>query len=78
VNVYELRVRGIEDERRLAALRWDLFVFPEVRDVVQTPRAETVAVLYEGGHPDPEAWSAALKEAGYDAPAGDDEPLPAA
>jgi 3-dehydroquinate dehydratase len=67
MDAYELRVDGLRDQARVAAVRWELFVFTEVRDVVATLRAETVAVLYEGGRPDPDAWCATLRDAGYEA-----------
>ncbi len=71
MDAYELRVRGLSDDSTAAAVRWQLFVFAEVRDVVRAARPETVTVLYEGGRPDPEAWCAALRDAGFAAePAG--------
>lgn len=81
MNVYELRVPGASEPGRLEAVRWELFVFPEVRDVVVAVRADVVAVLHEGD-PAPAAWVRTLRAAGYVAedpdarPAG--EPRPAA
>lgn len=65
MEVYELRIARLRGQAMVAAVRWQLFLFPEVRDVVPSVRPETVAVLYEGGHPEPDAWCGALRQAGY-------------
>lgn len=65
MNVYELRVPGASDPRRLAAIRWELFFFPEVRGIFATVRPDAVAVLYEGERPAPAAWVRALRAGGY-------------
>ena len=74
MGVYELRIRGLRNQATVVAVRWELFVFWDVQDVIATRRPETVAVLYEGDRPDPDAWCATLRDAGFDAePAGDRE-----
>ena len=44
-------------------VRWELFVFSDVRDVLPTPSPGTVAVVHRG-RARPEEWLAALEEAG--------------
>jgi hypothetical protein len=80
VNVYELRIAGAESDARLAAARWQLFVFPEVRHVYRIGTTEHVAILYEGAQPDVRRWVAVLEQAGYtaEAPEGARSPLEAA
>lgn len=72
MHVYELRVPAASDPRRLAAVRWDLFVFPQVRDVVATSRSGVIGVVYEGERPAAVEWVRTLRTAGYAAedPAG--------
>jgi hypothetical protein len=33
VHAYELRIRGLDDELARTAARWELFAFPDVRDL---------------------------------------------
>jgi hypothetical protein len=83
MNVCKLRVSGATDARAIAQVRWELFVFPEIRDVLPTLELETVAVLWEGTIADPQRWCRTLARIGYEAkplepaPALDD-PQPAA
>jgi hypothetical protein len=65
VNVYELRIAGIGSDARLAAARWELFVFPDVRHVYRIGTTDHAAVLYEGAQPDVRRWVAVLERAGY-------------
>lgn len=67
MNTYELRLAGVENEARLAAARWALFVCPEVRDLRATNAPDRVTVVYEGVQPDVARWVAVLIEAGYPA-----------
>jgi hypothetical protein len=83
VNVCKLRVAGAVDADAVARVRWELFVFPEVREVLPALERETVAVLWEGASADPERWCRTLAQAAYEAsPAGPASPrgdtLPAA
>jgi hypothetical protein len=52
-------------------VRWELFVFSDVRDVLPTPRRETVVVVHRGPTRRAE-WLAALKTAGM----LDEQPAP--
>ena len=44
-------------------VRWELFVFSDVRDVLPTSKPETVVVVHRGPA-QPAQWLAALQEAG--------------
>jgi hypothetical protein len=66
VNVFELRIRGSSDPASLAAVREQLLVFPEVRDVRPTPWLDTVAVVCEGDRRAPATWAWTLQAAGYE------------
>jgi hypothetical protein len=44
-------------------VRWELFVFSDVRDVLPTPRPDTVIVVHRGPA-QPAQWLLALEEAG--------------
>jgi hypothetical protein len=44
-------------------VRWELFVFSDVRDVLPTPRPDTVVVVHRGPA-QPAHWLAALQDAG--------------
>jgi hypothetical protein len=52
-------------------VRWELFVFSDVRDVLPTPRRETVVVVHRGPA-QREEWLAALQAAGM----LDEQPAP--
>jgi hypothetical protein len=54
-------------------VRWELFVFSDVRDVLPTPRRDTVVVVHRGPG-QPARWLAALEDAGM----LDDQPAPGA
>jgi 20S proteasome alpha/beta subunit len=69
VNVYELRIAGVASDARLAAARWGLFVFREVRRVYRIGTTDHVAMVYEGAQPDVRRWVAVLEQAGYAAEA---------
>lgn len=61
----EIAVHGLVDERLVAAVRWELFVFGEVRDVLAAVRPGRVTVVYEGEVPGVAAWCRVLAEAGF-------------
>ena len=67
MNVCKLRVAGAVDTAAVAQVRWELFVFPEIRDVLPGMEPETVAVLWEGASADLERWCGTLARAGYEA-----------
>ena len=73
MNLYPLLIADATCDAALAAARWQLFVFPEVRDLRRGATNDTAVVVYEGEAPDVAAWLAVLAGAGYDA-----EPLLAA
>lgn len=73
VNVYELRIAGVESDARLAAARWELFVCSQVRHVYRIGMTDKVAILHEGAQPDLRRWLSLLEQAGNAA-----EPLEAA
>lgn len=52
-------------------VRWELFVFHDVRDVLPGPRPDTVVVCHRGPQR-PGDWIAALEVAGM----ADEEPAP--
>jgi hypothetical protein len=64
---YEVRIRGLGAASSLAAARWELFVFPEVRDLLPWSGRDRFVVLFEGERPDPSAWCRVLSAAGYPA-----------
>jgi hypothetical protein len=64
VNVYELQLDGVRSAEQLRALRWELFVCREVRDVVHLANGR-IAVLYDGEEPNVCAWRRVLGDAGY-------------
>jgi hypothetical protein len=67
VHAYELRIRGLGDERARTAARWELFAFPDVRDLVRGAGKDRFLVLYEGRWEHPSVWCHVLANAGYDA-----------
>jgi len=66
-NAYELRICGLEHLISFAAARWELFAFPEVRDLARGHGRHRFDVLYEGDQADPDAWCRRLTGAGYPA-----------
>lgn len=77
MRVYELRIPAASDPRLLEAIRWELFAFPQVRDVHAAPRPGIVAVAYEGESPAPAEWIEALVAAGYEVEVAEQHPEPA-
>ena len=67
LSAYELRISGLDQLVSFGVARWELFVFPEVRDLVRGQGRHRFIVLYEGDQPDPEAWCRVLTDAGYPA-----------
>jgi hypothetical protein len=61
--LYELSVRDGAQLR--SAVRWELFVFPAVRDVLAGRDPDRVLVVHRGP-PQPAAWTEALRNAGFD------------
>lgn len=67
LSACELRITGVDRDAALAAARWELFVFADVRHVCRVGVGDRAAIIYEGAEPDLEAWIEALAEAGYGA-----------
>lgn len=65
MNVYELRVAGVEGDARVRAARWALFVCHEIRDVRRGRGNGTIEIVYEGEAPRAERWLRVLEQAGY-------------
>jgi hypothetical protein len=59
----ELRVPGGSEHWRW--VRWELFIFGEVRDVLATGERDRVLVVHRG-RAQPERWLQALRDAGLD------------
>ena len=70
MNVCERCLDGARGDGRLAAARWELFAFPEVRHVYRIGTTNRAAILDEGEQPDLGRWLAALRDAGYEARPG--------
>jgi hypothetical protein len=62
MHTYEIRVSG--GGEMVSAIRWELFVFHDVRDVVATDRPDVLLVIHRGA-PDASGWLEALRSAGY-------------
>jgi hypothetical protein len=63
--LYELSVR--DGGRLRSAVRWELFLFPAVRDVLAGQDPDRVLVVHYGP-PQPAAWMDTLRDAGFDTP----------
>ena len=63
MSTCELYVGGAT--RCWTAVRWELFAFPDVRDVAPSAEPDRVRVVFEG-EPQPERWREALREAGFE------------
>lgn len=66
-NAYELRIQGLDRLISFAAARWELFAFPEVRDLARGHGSDHFVVFCEREPADPDAWCRLLEEAGYPA-----------
>ena len=63
----DMHFPGYDARAQRGLIRWELFLHREVRDVLLTPRDDTLRVVYRG-EADPVAWAAALTEAGFPMP----------
>jgi hypothetical protein len=73
MNVSELRIEGAQNDATLAAARWALFVFSEIRHVYRIGTTDQAAVLHTG-EAAPHRWVAALADAGCAATTVEREP----
>jgi hypothetical protein len=62
MQTYEIQVAG--GRKAVNAIRWELFVFDDVRDVLATDGPDTLTIVYRGS-PRPAEWLEALNVAGY-------------
>jgi hypothetical protein len=67
VDNCDIRFHGYDARSNRGLIRWELFLHRAVRDVLLTPRSDTLRVLYRG-EPDPAAWALTLTVAGFPAP----------
>lgn len=67
MNICAMRFVGYDARSNRGRIRWELFLHPEVRDVLLTPRADTLHVVYRGKL-DPLGWAATLTDAGFPTP----------
>lgn len=63
MQTYEILVAG--GRKAVDAIRWELFLFEDVRDVLATNRSDSLTVVFRG-EPRPVEWREALRSAGYD------------
>jgi hypothetical protein len=63
VNAIEIQVSRGRD--LVQAVRWELFLFHDVRDVVPTDRPDVLTVVYRG-EPELPRWLETLRSAGFD------------
>src|SRR6266446_4365190 len=63
MQTYEIQVAG--GRKAVNAIRWELFVFDDVRDVLATDGPDALTILYRG-NPRPDEWLEALGAAGYE------------
>jgi hypothetical protein len=62
-----IRFQGYDARSNRGLIRWELFLHWDIRDVLLTPRTDTLCIVYRG-EPDPIAWAATLQEAGFPIP----------
>jgi len=63
----EMRFPDYDARVNRGLIRGELFLHPGVRDVLVTPREDTLRVLFRGPI-DPARWTATLTDAGFPAP----------
>lgn len=67
MNSCEICFPGFDARASRGMIRWELFLDWDVRDVLETPHADTLQVVFRGD-PDPAAWRAHLTAAGFPEP----------
>jgi hypothetical protein len=68
-----MHIPGYDARGHRGLIRWELFLHDEVRDVLPTPRDDSLCVIYRG-EPDPDGWTATLTAAGFPTPSFDGPP----
>jgi hypothetical protein len=64
----EMRFLDYDARTNRGVIRWELFLHPEVREVLLTPREDTLCVVFRG-RMNPTQWTATLTDAGFPTPA---------
>ena len=64
---YQMCFPDFDARANRGSIRWELFLDRDVRDVLLTPRADTLCVVFRG-EPDPVGWAQRLVEAGFPEP----------
>lgn len=63
----EMRFLDYDARTNRGVIRWELFLHPEVREVLLTPRGDTLCVVFRGPM-NPTQWAATLTDAGFPIP----------
>ena len=74
MHTYELQFPGFDARANLGEIRWELFLYPDVRQVQSTSREDTLLVVSRS-EPNPRAWAKTLGDAGLPVPRIDDGAL---
>ena len=72
MRTYEMQFPGFDARSNRGLIRWELFLHADVRDVLPTPRGDTLMVVFRG-EPDPSGWAKTLERAGLPVPRKADE-----
>jgi hypothetical protein len=67
VHALDLCFPAYDAAARHTQIRWALMVHSDIREVLQTPHADTLRLLHRGDAA-PEQWTQTLVEAGFPAP----------
>jgi hypothetical protein len=67
MHTYELQFPGFDARSNLGEIRWELFLYPDVRQVQSTSREDTLLVVSRS-EPNPRAWAKTLADAGLPVP----------
>jgi hypothetical protein len=71
MHTCEMRFPGFDARGNRGLIRWELFLHPDIRDVLPTPREDTLCVVFRG-EPDLGRWADTLTTAGFPHPLFDD------
>lgn len=67
MNTTNVRFPGYDARSERGSIRWELFLDWDVREVLMTPRADTLKVIHRAD-PNPVAWTKTLKAASFPEP----------
>jgi hypothetical protein len=77
VNTCSIHFHGYDARSHRGSIRWELFLDPNIHDVLLTESVDTLRIIFSGT-PSPAAWAKLLTDAGFPAPSFDTaEPSPA-